>query len=121
MATREENGYSVSEENVATARARLSWRGLAQAAIGIGVLAIVLMKTDVRGLGEALKSTKWAYLPFAVAAAFAMTWLMAYRWSAILKAGGHRVPLRRLFAYYLVGAFFTTSFRAAARAAMSRG
>ena len=88
-------------------RTRLSWRGLAQAAIGIVVLALVLMKTDARGLIEAIRSTKWAYLPFAVAAAFAVTWLMAYRWSAILKAGGHKVSLRRLFRYYLIGAFFT--------------
>ncbi len=107
MATREEDGYSVSEATSASARVRLSWRGLAQAAIGIGALALVLMKTDARGISEAIKSTRWAYLPFAVAAAFAVTWLMAYRWSAILKAGGHRVELRRLFAYYLIGAFFT--------------
>lgn len=107
MSTRQEQGYSVGEANATTARARLSWRGLVQAAIGIGVLTLVLMKTDVRGLGEAMKSTRWAYLPLAVAAAFAVTWLMAYRWSAILKTGGHRVPLRRLFAVTLIGAFFT--------------
>lgn len=107
MATREEDEYSASEATATPARARLSWRGIAQAAIGIGALGLVLMKTDARGLSEAIKSTRWGYLPVAVAASFAVTWLMAYRWSAILKAGGHRVALRRLFAYYLIGAFFT--------------
>ncbi|MFY9609530.1 MAG: lysylphosphatidylglycerol synthase transmembrane domain-containing protein [Blastocatellia bacterium] len=107
METREEHDYSVNEASSSTARARLSWRGLAQAAIGIGALALVLMKTDARGLSEAIKSTRWAYLPFAVAASFAVTWLMAYRWSAILETGGHKVRMRRLFAYYLIGSFFT--------------
>jgi uncharacterized protein (TIRG00374 family) len=88
-------------------RARINWRGLAQASIGAGALAIVLMKTDARGLAEALKSTRWAYLPAAVVAAFAVNWLMAYRWSAILKVRGHKIPTRRLFVFYLIGAFFT--------------
>jgi uncharacterized protein (TIRG00374 family) len=100
------------EQKVAEARAhaplaRLSWRGLAQAAIGILALVLVLMKTDARGLSEAIKSTRWAYLPFAVVAAFVVNWLMAYRWSAILKVRGRKIKTRRLFVYYLIGAFFT--------------
>lgn len=98
---------NVVESRAATSRARVSWRGLAQASIGAGALAFVLMKTDPRGLGEALKSTRWAYLPVSVAAAFAVNWLMAYRWSAILQVRGHRIQTRRLFVFYLIGAFFT--------------
>ena len=97
----------ITEGRAAAPRARLNWRGLAQAAIGIGALALVLMKTDASALGEAIKSTRWAYLPFAVAASFVVMWLMDYRWSAILKVRGHRVETRRLFLYYLIGAFFT--------------
>ena len=67
----------------------------------------MLIKTDPRGLAEALKSTRWGYLPFAVAAAFAVCWLMAYRWSAILQVRGHKIQTRRLFVFYLIGAFFT--------------
>jgi uncharacterized protein (TIRG00374 family) len=97
----------VADARAPAPRARLSWRGLAQAAIGIGALVLVLMKTDMRGLSSAIKSTRWAYLPFAVVAAFLVNWLMAYRWSAILKVRGHKIKTRMLFVYYLIGAFFT--------------
>jgi len=98
---------NVAEGRAAAPRSRLSWRGLAQASIGAGALALVLMKTDPHGLSSAIRSTRWGYLPIAVAAAFAVNWLMAYRWSAILKVRGHKVKTRRLFVYYLIGAFFT--------------
>src|ERR1700730_3894276 len=87
---------------------RLNLRGLLQAAIGIGALAIVVMKSDARGLAEALRNTRIAYLPLAVAVAFAVTWLMAYRWEAILAARGFRLSTRKLFGYYLIGIFFTS-------------
>jgi uncharacterized protein (TIRG00374 family) len=87
-------------------RGGLNVRGLAQAAVGIVALAFVIMKSDARGLTDALRSTRVAYLPLAVAASFAVTWLMAYRWGVILSVRGHRIRTRRLFAYYLIGIFF---------------
>jgi uncharacterized protein (TIRG00374 family) len=87
-------------------RGGLNIRGLAQAAIGIVALAFVIVKSDAHGLMEALRSTRVAYLPLAVAASFVVTWLMAYRWGVILSVRGHRIKMRRLFAYYLVGIFF---------------
>lgn len=89
-------------------RRRLNLRGLVQVVIGIGALALVIMKSDARGLAEALKNTRVAYLPIAIAASFAVTWLMAYRWGMILAAKGPRLKTRRLFAYYLIGLFFTS-------------
>src|SRR4029079_13848596 len=47
-----------------------------------------------------------AYLPLAVIASFAVTWLMAYRWGVILRARYHGLKTHRLFAYYLIGIFF---------------
>jgi uncharacterized protein (TIRG00374 family) len=91
-----------------TPRGGLHLRGLLQAAIGLGALAIVVLKSDARGLAEALRNTRVAYLPIAVAASFAVTWLMAYRWEAILAARGFRFKTRRLFGYYLIGIFFTS-------------
>jgi uncharacterized protein (TIRG00374 family) len=88
-------------------RSRLRWRGLAQSAVGAVALALVFIKSDSRALIEALKSTRVSYLPFAVVAAFAVNWLMAYRWSAILAVRGHKLQTRRLFFYYLIGSFFT--------------
>lgn len=81
-------------------------RGLAQAAIGIVALAVVVMRSDAHGLMEAMRSTRVAYLPLAVAASFTVTWLMACRWGVILAVRGHSIKTRRLFAYYLIGIFF---------------
>jgi uncharacterized protein (TIRG00374 family) len=86
----------------------MNLRGLLQVAVGLGALAIVVMKSDARGLAEALRNTRVVYLPLAVAAAFAVTWLMAYRWEAILAARGFRFSTRKLFRYYLIGIFFTS-------------
>lgn len=95
--------------DVSSARSRspLSLRAIAQVIIGLGALALVIWKADARGLIEAVKATRWAYLPFAVAATFAVTWLMAYRWRLILGVRGHQIRARRLFVYYLIGIFFT--------------
>lgn len=82
--------------------------GLAQAVIGIGALALVVVRSDAHGLVEALKNTRVAYLPLAVAASFAVTWLMAYRWGTILGASGLHFKTGRLFFYYLIGIFFTS-------------
>lgn len=86
----------------------INLRGLAQAFIGIVALALVLMRSDAHGLVEALKNTRVAYLPLAVAASFTVTWLMAYRWGTILAASGLRFKTGRLFLYYLIGIFFTS-------------
>jgi glycosyltransferase 2 family protein len=98
----------VSKIKSPTPPGRVNLRGLLQAAIGIGALAIVLMKSDARGLAEALRNTRVVYLPLAIAASFAVTWLMAYRWEAILAARGFRFSTRKLFGYYLIGIFFTS-------------
>jgi uncharacterized protein (TIRG00374 family) len=87
---------------------RINLRGLAQAVIGIGALALVVMKSDANALLEALRNTRIAYLPLAVVASFAVTWLMSYRWRAILAARGLHLKTQRLFVYYLIGIFFTS-------------
>lgn len=86
----------------------LNLRGVAQVFVGVGALALVVMRSDAHGLVEALKNTRVAYLPLAVAASFAVTWLMAYRWGTILAASGLHFKTGRLFLYYLIGVFFTS-------------
>jgi uncharacterized protein (TIRG00374 family) len=105
MTTQDDANVTDSSDQTAR-RGSLNLRGLAQAAIGVIALAFVVMKSDAHGLMEAIRSTRIAYLPLAIAASFLVTWLMAYRWSAILSVRGHRIKTRRLFAYYLVGIFF---------------
>jgi glycosyltransferase 2 family protein len=86
----------------------LNLRGLAQVFVGVGALALVVMRSDAHGLVEALKNTRVAYLPLAVVASFAVTWLMAFRWGTILAASGLHFKTSRLFLYYLIGIFFTS-------------
>jgi uncharacterized protein (TIRG00374 family) len=84
----------------------INWRGIIQLIIGLSALALVIAKSDINSLRDVMRSTRVAYLPLAVAASFAVTWLMAWRWRAILAVRGHRFKTARLFAIYLVGIFF---------------
>lgn len=99
---------ALPEAKLEERRRRLNLRGLAQALVGVGALALVILKSDAHALIEALRNTRVAYLPLAVAASFAVTWLMAYRWRAILAARGLAFNTGRLFVYYLIGIFFTS-------------
>jgi uncharacterized protein (TIRG00374 family) len=81
-------------------------RSLIQVSVGVGALILVLIKADGRGLVEALRATRLAYLPVAVLAALTVNWLMAYRWGLILRVRGYNVKTRRLFVYYLMSIFF---------------
>src|SRR5215213_824548 len=85
---------------------RLGLRGIVQVAIGVGALALLVVKSDARAMIEALKLTRLSYLPLAVLASITVTWLMAYRWRAILAVRGPRLRTGGLFIYYLIGIFF---------------
>jgi len=99
---------AVANVNRAKTRRGLNLRGVAQVIIGIGALAMVVVRSDAHGLMEALRNTRVTYLPIAVMASFAVTWLMAYRWRAILASIHLHFNQRRLFVYYLIGIFFTS-------------
>src|SRR5689334_8299725 len=90
----------------ASARTGINLRGLAQLIIGIGALALVIARSDIHSLREVIGAARVAYLPFAVAASFVVTWLMAWRWQLILAVRGHQFKTYRLFAVYLIGIFF---------------
>src|SRR5882724_1172530 len=106
--TTQDAEQAISDVKLTESRRGLNLRGMAQAVIGIGALALVVMRSDAHGLVEALKNTRVAYLPLAVAASFAVTWLMAYRWGTILAASGLHFKTGRLFLDYLIGIFFTS-------------
>lgn len=88
-------------------RRSLNWRGLAQAVIGVGALALVIIRSDAESLMEAFKATKVSYLPIAILTTIVMTWLMACRWGGILRIRGDKIATTRLFAYYLIAIFFS--------------
>lgn len=97
-----------NEADMQSSRRRgLHWRGLIQAVIGLGALALVIVKTDLQALAEAFRATRISYLPLALLATLMMNWLMAYRWGLILRVRGHEVRTTRLFIYYLIGMFFS--------------
>lgn len=97
-----------SQSDAVKKHRRLNLRGLAQVLVGLVALGFVLIKSDAGALIEAIRHTRLGFLPLAVGASFAVTWLMAYRWGMILTARGVRFETRRLFAYYLIGIFFTS-------------
>ena len=106
--TTQDAKQAISGTKLPENRRGINLRGLVQALIGIGALALVVMRSDAHGAIEALKNTRVAYLPLAVAGSFAVTWLMANRWGIILAAGGLHFKTSRLFIYYLIGIFFTS-------------
>jgi glycosyltransferase 2 family protein len=103
MLRREPTGQSTP--NV-SARTAINLRGLAQLIVGTGALALVIARSDLHNLREVIGAARAAYLPLALAASFAVTWLMAWRWQLILAVRGHRFKTYRLFAVYLIGIFF---------------
>jgi uncharacterized protein (TIRG00374 family) len=102
MTSGENNATNYSE-----ARLGLNWKGVVQLLIGIGALALLFARSDLRGIAEAIRRTRLEFLPLAVLASFVVTWLMAFRWRVILESRGHRIETRRLFGYYLIASFFT--------------
>ena len=106
MIARSRGENETAAEPPAEKRRGVSLRALAQVAIGVGALALVILKAEPSGLAEAIKATRISYLPLAVLASLVVTWLMAYRWGVILNVRCHRIKTRRLFMYYLIGIFF---------------
>jgi uncharacterized protein (TIRG00374 family) len=106
MIARSRGENETASEPVAEKRRGVSLRAMAQIVIGVGALVLVIVKAEPRGLAEAIKATRISYLPLAVLASIVVTWLMAYRWGVILNVRCHRIKMRRLFAYYLIGIFF---------------
>jgi glycosyltransferase 2 family protein len=97
----------MQQDNQLTEKSRnLNWRGVIQVLVGVGALALLIIKSDTRGLLEAIKATKISYLPLVVLATACVTYLMAYRWGVILGVRGHKIKTHRLFVYYLIGIFF---------------
>jgi len=86
---------------------RVSIGGIFQLAFGCAALVLVFLKTDPRAVADALRTTRAIFLPAAVVATFAVTWLMACRWGLIVAVRGNAPSVSRLFGYYLIGGFFT--------------
>ena len=100
MESREPNKQTLEQKR------GLNLRGLLQVLVGVGALAFLIVRSDTRGLVEAIKTTRISLLPVAIVATICVNWLMAYRWGVILRTRKRNVKTHRLFLYYLIGVFF---------------
>jgi len=75
-------------------------------AVGAGVLAFLLVKSDVGQLWDTLRTAKVGYLLAALGAIFMGLFVSAFRWKAYLDALELRLSYGTLFRLYFVGTFF---------------
>lgn len=85
-------------------RGRIS--GWLKAGLSLGLLAVLLIRTDVGATAAAFKTARAPYLLAALALYLAGIPLRAYRWQGLLSVLCVTVPLRRLTSLYFVGTFF---------------
>ena len=67
-----------------------------------GVIAFLLWSIDLEQTIEIIRSSSWGYVLSAFAIFLGTTWLMAWRWSALLDAKGIHEPFSWLLKMYFV-------------------
>jgi uncharacterized protein (TIRG00374 family) len=66
------------------------------------VLAFLLWQIDLEQTVDVIRESNWAYVALAFLILIATTWLMTWRWSALLAARGVREPFSWLLGLYFV-------------------
>jgi len=78
-----------------------------------GVIAFLLWRIDVAQTIDILRESRWGYVAAALAIFIGTTWLMTWRWSALLAAKGVHEPfgwlLRLYFVSYAAGQVLPTA------------
>ena len=67
-----------------------------------GVIAFLLWSIDIEQTVEIIRDSHWGYVLAAFAIFLGTTWLMAWRWGALLKAKGVHEPFSWLLKMYFV-------------------
>jgi hypothetical protein len=67
------------------------------------VIALLLWQIDLETTVDILRESDWSYVAASLAIVLATTWLMAWRWGALLAARGVHEPYRWLVEMYFVG------------------
>ena len=80
-------------------------RQIAFRLIGLGILALILFKIDLRATATALVNLHGSYLLLAIAASLPLFGLKAWRWQEMLKMQGIRYPWRDAFLAFVAGLF----------------
>lgn len=79
-----------------------SFRFWAALAIGVLLIALFLLATDLSEIADAFGEASYWYVAPAVAVLFISFWLRCYRWSILMRPVAAISP-RRLFSYSIIG------------------
>jgi len=89
------------------ARTRSRAVALAKLALGVGLLAALLLWRDNAGkIVDIFLRFRFEYLVVLAVVAFLMRWISAVKWSVLLRDRDVRLPIWRLFCLNLIGQFF---------------
>ena len=84
-----------------------------QILVSVGVLALLLWQIDLQQTVDIIRNSHWGYVLAAFVIFLGTTWLMAWRWSALLAAKGIHEPfswlLRMYFVSYAAGQMLPTA------------
>jgi uncharacterized protein (TIRG00374 family) len=83
----------------------LQLRQIAFRLIGLGILALILIKLDLQATAAVLSELRMGYLLLAVAANLLLFGLKSWRWQALLHMQGIHYPWRDAFLAFLAGLF----------------
>ncbi|MGD2205744.1 MAG: lysylphosphatidylglycerol synthase transmembrane domain-containing protein [Anaerolineae bacterium] len=72
---------------------------------GLGLLALILVKLDLKATAAALANVRWSYLLAAVAANLLLFGLKSWRWRELLRMQGSVYPWRDAFLAFVAGLF----------------
>ena len=87
-------------------RKRLALMG--RVTVGAALLVLIFFKVDVGRVLDGLRSVELPYLGLTFLIFLTGNLVGSLRWNLLLRAKGMTVPIRSLYAYYLVGFFFST-------------
>lgn len=74
--------------------------------VSLGLMALILSKIDLDKGAQLVKGSDLFYWLLAIFITILAVFVSAYKWQLILLSQGLRIPMRRLFSFYLVGLFF---------------
>lgn len=84
-----------------------------QILVSVGVLALLLWQIDLQQTVDIIRNSHWGYVLAAFVIFLGTTWLMAWRWGALLAAKGIHEPfswlLRMYFVSYAAGQMLPTA------------
>ncbi|MGE0201799.1 MAG: lysylphosphatidylglycerol synthase transmembrane domain-containing protein [Candidatus Melainabacteria bacterium] len=83
------------------------WPFFFKAVLSIGLLAFIMMQTDLRRMGDVLRHANGGLVVLSFAAYMLAHLLCVLRWQALLQTLSHRVPLGDCFRYYMTGHYMS--------------